>query len=77
MYVQYCQCLELDNFENVRKIVVPNGPFNETVLYCCEECYRNYFAKLGVSAAMLSQEANGRLKRCGSEARHAEGSPCL
>ncbi len=55
MYVQYCQCLKLDNFENVRKIIVPNGPFKETVLYCCEECYRNYFAKPGVSAAMLSQ----------------------
>ena len=33
MYVQYCQCLNLDNFENVRKIIVPNGPFKETVLY--------------------------------------------
>jgi len=54
MYVQYCQCLRLDNFENVRKIVVPNGPFEETVLYCCEECYQTYFAKPDVSRAMMA-----------------------
>jgi len=55
MYVQYCQCLRLDNFENVRKIIIPNGPFKETTLYCCEECYKNYFAKTGVAEAMMAR----------------------
>jgi len=54
MQVQYCQCLRLDNFENVRKIVIPNGPYEESILYCCEECYRNYFAKINVSRAMMA-----------------------
>ncbi len=54
MYVQYCHCLKLDNFENVRKIVVPNGPYEETVLYCCASCYEKYFARTDVSRAMMT-----------------------
>lgn len=51
MFVQYCQCLKLDNFENVRKIVIQNGQFQETIFYCCEECYKAFFARpLGAAA---------------------------
>ena len=50
MFVQYCQCLKLDNIENVRRIVIPNGQFRETIFYCCENCYRDFFARpLGVA----------------------------
>jgi hypothetical protein len=54
MYVQYCHCLRLDNFENVKKIVVPNGPYEESILYCCEECYKTYFAKVDATMAMTA-----------------------
>lgn len=43
MFVQYCQCLNMDNIENIRKIVIPNGQFKETIFYCCEDCYRAFF----------------------------------
>jgi hypothetical protein len=45
MFVQYCQCLKPDNIESVRKIVIPNGPFRETIFYCCEDCYRAFFSR--------------------------------
>ncbi len=66
MYVQYCQCLKLDNFENVRKITIPNGPFKETVLYCCGDCYRNYFERAGVSKTMVTEAGWNRTRLAGA-----------
>lgn len=45
MFVQYCQCVGVDNFEDLKKIVVSNGAFRKTVLYCCKECYDRFFSE--------------------------------
>jgi hypothetical protein len=45
MFVQYCQCIGVDNFEKVREIIISNGALRRTVLYCCEQCYQKYFAQ--------------------------------
>ena len=47
VFVQYCQCVELDNFEEAKKIVLPNGQYKKTVLYCCKECYEKFFTESG------------------------------
>ncbi len=43
VFVQYCQCAGVNNFETLKKIVVSNGPFRKTVLYCCKDCYEKFF----------------------------------
>ncbi len=45
MFVQYCQCAGVENFEDLKKIVVSNGSFRKTVLYCCKECYDRFFSE--------------------------------
>ena len=45
MFVQYCRCVEVDNFEDAKKIILPNGPYRKTVLYCCKECYEKFFGE--------------------------------
>ncbi|GAB4345688.1 MAG: hypothetical protein Kow0099_26230 [Candidatus Abyssubacteria bacterium] len=47
MFIQYCQCAGLDNFEELKKVVISVGPFRRTVLYCCNECFEKYFAGIG------------------------------
>jgi hypothetical protein len=47
VFVQYCQCVQVANFEDAKKIVLPNGPFRKTVLYCCKECYEKFFGESG------------------------------
>ena len=43
--VQYCKCAGVNALLELKKIVISNGQFQKTILYCCEECYDNYFAE--------------------------------
>jgi hypothetical protein len=45
VFIQYCQCLKMDSIENIRRIVIPNGQFQETIFYCCEDCYNDFFSR--------------------------------
>ena len=52
--VQYCKCAGVNALLELKKIVISNGPFQQTVLYCCEECYDKYFAETADGAFVQS-----------------------
>ncbi|RJP16071.1 MAG: hypothetical protein C4520_18825 [Candidatus Abyssobacteria bacterium SURF_5] len=45
VFIPYCQCADLDDFENMKTVLIRNGQLRRTVLFCCEKCFEKFFGK--------------------------------